>query len=80
MVFDHALKTKAMSVENHLIVTLKSCCVCWTVATDRRESLLPAEGFWVGSPLTGELLRRKKNWGADQFWASFDIVRVCPRL
>ena len=68
-------KTEVMSVEDDFIVTLKPCCVCWTVATDR-ESLLPAEGFWVRSFTTNRKIvkTQKKNRGADQFWASFDIV------
>ena len=73
MVSDHALKTKAMSVEDDFIVTLKPCCVCWTVAMDR-ESFLPPEGFWVRSLTTNRKFIRQKNRGADQFWASFDNV------
>ena len=66
-------KIKAMSVEDYFIVTPKPCCVSWTVAMDR-ESLLPAEGFWVRSLTTNRKIIKKENRGTDQFWASFDIV------
>ena len=53
-------KTQAISVEDGLIVTLKPCCVCWTVAANR-ESLLPAEGFWVRSLTTNRKIIKTKK-------------------
>ena len=56
-------KTKAMSVEDNFIVTLKLCCVCWTVAMDR-ESLPPGEGFWVRFLTTNRKIIKTKKEGS----------------
>ena len=69
-----------MYVEDDLIVTLMSCCFCWTVATDG-ESLLPAEGFWVRSLTTNRKIIKTKKIGEQTSFGLHltlsEFVSVC---